>query len=160
MNKLRDGAWCPYFLALVFLASYALVTSGFHSALMPFVSLKMDLPTPAILPINSAVFLRSSWLSLILFSLAFGIAIGEKFAWWTGFVLSIIFALAPLLMARTLIMMNNGSLPVIMAPPIRVPPVLPWIILTCLAMIPPLLFLALRRTFWKQQPRRDQTLRA
>ena len=160
MSNLRNGAWRAPLLALVFLASYALITLGFPAPLNSLASIKMEVPELAQASINCAAFLRGSIVNLVMLSLAFGLAVGEKFAWWTGFVLSILFILPPLLMARTFVMMAHGSIPVVMAPPIQVPPVLPWVVLSCLAFLPPLVFLALRRAFWPQQPRRDQTLLA
>ncbi len=160
MANLRNGAWRAPLLALVFLASYALITLGFPAPLNSLASIKMEVPELAQASINCAAFLRGSIVNLVMLSLAFGLAVGEKFAWWTGFVLSILFILPPLLMARTFVMMANGSMPVVMAPPIRVPPVLPWLILSGLAVLPPLIFLWLRRAFWPKTTPQTQTLRA
>lgn len=160
MKNLRNGAWRPYALTIVFLASYALAARGFSELLEPIAALKVEMPELLSATASFSDFLGSLPIGMVMFSLAFALAIGEKFAWWTGFMFSTIFALPLLFVCRTFTMWANGSLVVVGATPLSAPALSPCLILSCCALIPPLAFLALRRGFWRAQEPLSQTSRA
>ena len=153
----------PLILAVVLLASYASLILGVPAVAALFADFKMELSAPTMLAINLTRFATAPAINIALGSLILGLAFflakRQTWAWNIGLVLTLIFSLnliASMFPLLTIIYrLNDGDEQMITLQ------LLPYIGgAGLLVFLPPLIFLALRRAFWQQQPRRNQTLTA
>ena len=149
----------PLLLAATFLASYASFVFGVPTVLSLFNDFKIEMPAPTIQSMQIARLVISpdiGWVcGVILLSLTFAIAIGEKWAYWLGLLITAIFGLWLLSFILPFIAVSNA----LTNEPSRAPALFPALpIIAVVALLPPLLFLVLRRAFWNKQSSPTQTL--
>ena len=164
---MKHPVWraAPLLLAATFLASYAAFIFGVPLLLSQFADFKVQIPAPTMATIAVAKLLAlplvGGTCGVVLLSLAFAIAIGEKWAWWVGLGLTTLFGLGLLSAIMPYIAIVNGLSGADENLPIYSYAALPQVRTTLIsALLPPLLFLALRRAFWNKQSPPTQTLPA
>ena len=143
----------PMVLAALFVLSYAGAVFGLPAILTLFRNFQIELPSFTVTAIGLSAWLvkplSGAIFGVVMLSLAFAIALGERWAWWLGLALTIFFGLCLLSTVPPLIALMNSVSGANAGAPF--PGVLwPQIALVLLpACLPTLAFLALRRPFWR-----------
>ena len=150
----------PTVLVATLLVNCAIFLFGFPLVLSQFANYKIEIPSPTILAISLSNLL--TWhlgaisFGVLLLALVLALASGEKFAWWFGFALTIIFGAGLLTLIMPIFALTNP----LIKPTVGVETLLQIPLIFAFAIAPPLIFLALRRKFWGVRIPRSQTLRA
>ena len=148
---------------MVFLASYASLIFGVPAVAASFADFVIEMSAPTMLAIHTARFVTLPAINIafgaLVLALAFALGKRQQWAWNTGFVLTLIFSLnliASMLPLLTVIYaLNDGDEQIIT---LRLLPYIGGV--GFIVFLPSLIFLALRRAFRQQQPRRTQALLA
>ena len=145
-------------LAIVFALSYASLIFGVPTLLERFADFKIEMPAPTLMALNLAHLLTTPIYGIafgvVMLSLTFAIATGEKFAWWTGLALSLGFGLCLISTGLPLIAIANA-----LSGGEEVSSGISWLQIApvaVVALLPAGCFLLLRRAFW----RTNQNVRA
>ncbi len=159
MKSISLARFAPLALAATLLGSCAAFVFGFSAFLSQFIGFKIEMPMSTMLAINFSAFLTSPvgfiTCGVLLFILVFTWASGDKSAWGIGLAVTFALGVAQFsLLLPMIAMMKSFVAPGIAHPMAQIYTTLG------IALVPPLIFLALRHAFWKQQPRRNQTLTA
>lgn len=153
---IKNFAWrgAPLVLAFLFALSYATLIFGVPAILSQFQDFKIEMPALTLWALQmtrlSTSPIAGVALGIMMLSLTFAIAIGEKWAWWIGLALTLLFGLCLFSTVLPLIAivksLSGGDDTASPSSGVSW-----WLIALFLGFscVPTLLFLAFRRAFWR-----------
>ena len=161
MTKTFGWRVAPLILAATFALSYAALVLGTPAILAQFQDFKIEMPALTRIAIYLTRLFTAPGVtavgSVVMLSLTFAIAIGEKWAWWVGLAFTLFFGVCLFSTVLPLIALINGlsgdddvSVASTQFPWLQISPIL------LASLLPTILFLALRRSFWRHNSNQSQ----